>query len=236
MRRKLLDFKFWDCLRVGSIAFSVGVPLQRGRVKGSKPIALLLISLFIFNTNSAQNFVRVEDQAGLGHLTHNNGVAVADYDRDGDLDIFMVGFWSFDPFDETTWSRLLKNNGDATFEDVTLEAGFDHQFVNTDIAAARGEKMGAAWGDYDNDGYPDLFLTNSREDQLYHNEGDGTFVDRTEQAGVVGCHQCYSASGLWWDHDRDGDLDLYVSVLNGNNIMYENKGDGTFKNITQFCF
>jgi len=139
MRRKLLDFIFWDCLRVGSIAFSVGVPLQRGRVKGSKPIALLLISLFIFNTNSAQNFLRVEDQAGLGHLTHNNGVAVADYDRDGDLDIFMVGFWSFDPSDETTWSRLLKNNGDATFEDVTLEAGFDRQFVNTDIAAAQLE-------------------------------------------------------------------------------------------------
>ena len=180
----------------------------------------------------AQDFMRVEQEAGLGHVTNNHGVSVADYDQDGDLDLFLVGYDAFDPSDGTTWNRLLSNNGNGTFEDVTLEAGFSVQFINTGIRAERGEKMGAAWGDYDNDGYPDLFLTNSREDQLYHNEGDGTFIDVTEQAGVSGCFECYSGSGLWWDHDRDGDLDLYVSILNGENIMYENAGDGTFIDVT----
>ncbi len=127
----------------------------------------------------------------------------------------------------------MKNNGDGTFSNVTIEAGFDIQYINEGLYAQRGEKMGAAWGDYDNDGYPDLFLANSRLDQLYHNNGDGTFTDVTAQAGVEGCNVCYSSSGLWWDHDRDGDLDLYVSVLNNENIMYQNNGDGTFTNITE---
>ncbi len=182
---------------------------------------------------SAQDFLRVEQEAGLGHVTNNHGVSVADYDQDGDLDLFLVGYDAFDPADGTTWNRLLSNNGNGTFEDVTLQAGFENQFINTSIPASRGEKMGASWGDYDNDGYPDLFLTNSREDQLYHNEGDGTFVDVTEQAGVASCSECYSGSGLWWDHDRDGDLDLYVSQLKGENVMYQNSGDGTFIDVTE---
>ena len=187
----------------------------------------------------AQDFLRVEQEAGLGHVTNNHGVSVADYDQDGDLDIFLVGYDAFDHSDGTTWNRLLSNDGDGTFEDVTIQAGFENQYVNTGIPAARGEKMGASWGDYDNDGYPDLFLTNSREDQLYHNEGNGTFVDVTGQAGVASCFNCYSGSGLWWDHDRDGDLDLYVSQLKGDNVMYENTGDSdgsgqvTFVDITQ---
>ena len=67
-----------------------------------------------------------------------------------------------------------------------MAAGFDNQYVNEGLKAERGEKMGASWGDYDNDGYPDLFLANSRENQLYHNEGNGTFKDVTAQAGVAG--------------------------------------------------
>jgi len=177
-----------------------------------KYLALLLAILGVQNIG-AQDFTRVEDEAQLGHASHNNGVAVADYDRDGDLDIFLVGIRSFIYSEDTTWNRLFKNNGDGTFEDVTIIAGFDNQYVNDDLMAIWGEKWGAAWGDYDNDGYPDIFLTHSGEDQLYHNEGDGTFVDVTKEAGVEGCHTCYSSSGLWWDHDRDGDLDLYVSVL-----------------------
>ncbi len=199
-------------------------------------LTLLLIAMISFTTTTAQQFQRVEDLAKIDHIQNSNGVAVADYDQDGDLDIFIVGIASFDPSDETTWNRLLRNNGDATFEEVTLEAGFEDQFVNNDASALLGEKTGAAWGDYDNDGFPDLFLTNSRLDQLYHNEGDGTFVDVTEVAGVSGCFDCISNSGLWWDHDRDGDLDLYVSVFNEENKIYENAGGGSFEDITGQMF
>lgn len=198
-----------------------------------KTLLLLFLNVFTLSTAMSQTFKRVEELAKMAHVQNTNGVAVADYDQDGDLDVFFTGLNQFDPNDETTWNRLLENKGDGTFEDVTIEAGFSIQFYNDGLRAERGEKMGVAWGDYDNDGFPDLFLANSREDQLYHNEGDGTFVDVTEQAGVAGCQVCYSASGTWWDHDRDGDLDLYVSILNGANIFYENKGDGTFENITE---
>lgn len=182
----------------------------------------------------AQTFTRVEVEAGLGIVRNNNGVSVVDYDQDGDLDLFFTGFKSFDPQDEGTWNRLMANNGDGTFSDVTMAAGFTNQFINLDVTASMGEKLGASWGDYDNDGYPDLFLANSRLDQLYHNEGDGSFTEVTLTAGVAGCHNCYSSSGLWFDHDRDGDLDLYVSILNGPNFLYRNNGDGSFTDVTAF--
>lgn len=193
---------------------------------------LISVTVLIAGLN-AQSFQRVDDSAGLTQITNNHGVSVADYDLDGDLDIFFVGSASFSIDNPSTWNRLMSNNGDGTFSDVTVEAGFEFQFVNGSIPAARGEKMGASWGDYDNDGYPDIFLTNSRLDQLYHNNGDGTFTDVSRAAGVYGCYECYSGSGLWWDFDRDGDLDLYVSILNDENILYENQGDGNFKDITE---
>lgn len=195
-------------------------------------VLLLLFAVYPIAFSLAQPFTRVDTEAGLNHISDSNGVAVADYDQDGYEDIFFVGFHSFNAQADSTWNRLLRNKGDGTFEDVTTAAGFTNQFVNTIAQASLGEKMGASWGDYDNDGFPDLFLSNSREDQLYHNNGDGTFTDVTAQAGVAGCHQCYSSGGLWFDHDRDGDLDLYVSILNGPNIFYENRGDGTFRDRT----
>lgn len=194
--------------------------------------SLFLCVIIISFSLKGQQFTQVEHVAHLDQASRNNGVSVADFDQDGDLDVFLVGFYSYLPFDTTTWNRLFRNEGDGTFTDVTMEAGFDQQYVNLDARASLGEKMGASWGDYDNDGYPDLYLTNSREDQLYHNQGDGTFIDVSQAAGLGTCHDCYSSSALWWDHDRDGDLDLYVSVLNGPNIMYQNNADGTFTDIT----
>ncbi len=192
----------------------------------------LFFAVSLFQNGFSQNFIHAETTANLSQIQNTNGVAVADYDADGDLDVFFTGIKNFKPADETTWSHLMRNNGDGTFTDVTVVAGFGIQYINEGLRAERGEKMGASWGDYDNDGFPDLFLANSRLDQLYHNNGDGTFSDVTAQAGVEGCNVCYSATGLWWDHDRDGDLDLYVSVLNNENILYQNNGDGTFTDIT----
>ena len=201
-------------------------------MKNTFPIIITTILLSLSYQSKAQVFKNIASEIGLNIVTKNNGVAVADYDNDGDLDLFFTGFYSFDANDETTWNRLMRNNGDGTFEDVTMEAGFTNQYINTDVTASLGEKMGASWGDYDNDGYADIFLTNSRLDQLYHNNGDGTFTDVTEVAGVAGCSICYSGGGMWFDHDRDGDLDLYVSNLKGPNFLYKNNGDGTFAHVT----
>jgi hypothetical protein len=163
-----------------------------------------------------------------------NGVAVADYDRDGDLDIYFSGFLPFIDSVPKSYNRLMRNDGNGTFTDVTLEAGFILQFSSPAVITETGVKLGVSWGDFDNDGYPDLYLTHRGGNQLYHNSGDGTFEDVTESAGVAGCLTCYNAGGLWWDHDRDGDLDLYVSILDGPNILYENNGDGTFSDRTNF--
>ncbi len=210
---------------------NISPPKMSGAVRNAAII--FSVFSFFFHRAFAQDFERVELQAGLGHIVEANAVSVADYDQDGDLDLFFTGFWSFDPDDEKTWNRLMKNNGDGTFEDVTLAAGFAIQFARVGSTSAHGDKLGASWGDYDNDGFPDLFLANIEEDQLYHNEGDGTFLEVTEQAGVAGSPERYSSGGLWWDHDRDGDLDLYVNNLVGANTMYDNRGDGTFLDVTE---
>jgi len=197
-----------------------------------KFLFVVIYGLFV-RALSAQPYVEVAQSVFPLSVKNTNGVAVADYDQDGDLDIFFTGIKNFDLLDKDTWSRLFRNEGNGQFVETTEEAGFGIQYVNEGLKAARGEKMGASWGDYDNDGYPDLFLANSRENQLYHNNKNGTFTDVTVDAGVAGCNTCYSATGLWWDHDRDGDLDLLVSNLNSRNIMYENKGENVFQDITE---
>ena len=179
--------------------------LQDALVFSSSTIVAMKMnfSLFLFPClvamygASGQAFSHVEAAVRLDSIQNTNGVAVADYDNDGDLDLFFTGIQNFNPADHNTWNHLLRNRGDGTFEDVTKAAGFGIQYVNEGLKAERGEKMGASWGDYDNDGFPDLFLANSRENQLYHNEGDGTFKDVTAMAGVAGCNVCYSATGLW---------------------------------------
>lgn len=160
-----------------------------------------------------------------------NGVSVADYDQDGDLDIFLVSIHRYEAGNPQTWSRLLRNDGSQNFEDITEQAGL---FVkNTALRNGwMGDRMAASWGDYDNDGYPDLFLSNNGPDELWHNEGDGTFRNVSQSAGVEGCFDCYSSNGLWWDYDLDGDLDLYVSDWLKENRFHRNEGDGTFTDIS----
>ena len=141
--------------------------------------------------------------------TMPGGVAVLDYDNDGRQDLFFVNGAALknpmppasvpDKSDPKYWNRLYHNNGDGTFTDVTEKAGL----------RGYGYGMGVAVGDYDNDGYPDLYVTNYGRNILYHNNGDGTFTDVTEKARVAGGG--WSASAMFVDYDRDGYLDLFVA-------------------------
>jgi len=136
------------------------------------------------------------------------GVALLDYDNDGRLDIFVVnGAPLTDPTPKGAipqktgpkyWNRLYHQKPDGTFEDVTEKAGLE----------GVGYGMGVAVGDYDNDGYEDLYVTAYGGNKLYHNNGDGTFTDVTEKAGVGGSG--WSTSAAWVDLDGDGFLDLVV--------------------------
>jgi hypothetical protein len=140
--------------------------------------------------------------------TMGSGVALFDYDNDGRLDIFVVnGAPLSDPTPKGTvpqksspkyWNRLYHQKPDGTFEDVTEKAGL----------AGAGYGMGVAVGDYDNDGFEDLYVTAYGGNKLYHNNGDGTFTEVTEKARVAGSG--WSTSAAWVDLDSDGRLDLVV--------------------------
>jgi len=140
------------------------------------------------------------------------GVALFDYDNDGWLDIFLVNGTSFVPTerDRHPTSYLFHNNRDGTFTDVTKKAGLTRS----------GWGQGCCVGDYDNDGYDDLFVTYWGHNVLYHNNGDGTFTDVSEKAGVVGTGNSWGAGCCFLDYDRDGHLDLFIA----NYVNFEVSG------------
>jgi enediyne biosynthesis protein E4 len=162
-------------------------------------------------------FVDIGREAGLNIETiyggqHKNkyllettgcGVAFYDYDNDGWLDIFLVNGWRLEGFPQgqEPTSHLFKNNRDGTFTDVTEKAGLIHH----------GWGQGVCIGDYDNDGFDDLFVTYFGKNVLYHNNGDGTFTDVTDQAGVGGSGKRWNTGCAFVDYDRDGKLDLFVA-------------------------
>jgi enediyne biosynthesis protein E4 len=191
--------------------------------------------------------------------TMPGGVALLDYNNDGLLDIFFVNGGrvtspmqtpeNFDRHDPKYWSRLYRQNKDGSFTDVTQQAGLAN-------AGDGNYGMGVAVGDYDNDGYPDLYVTSYGKNILYHNNGDGTFTDVTAKAGVAGGG--WSVSAGFFDYDNDGKLDLFVTRYldwdtkhskgcGGNyhtycppeefptttNILYHNNGDGTFTDVSE---
>src|SRR5438270_3142303 len=140
------------------------------------------------------------------------GVALFDYNNDGLLDIFLVNGGrltrsmqlpeKFDRADPRYWNRLYRQNKDGSFTDVSEAAGLAN-------AGAGNYGMGVAIADYDNDGFADLFVTSYGKYILYHNNGDGTFTDVTEKAGVAGGG--WSVSAGFFDYDNDGYLDLLVT-------------------------
>lgn len=190
-------------------------------------LTVLTMLLFPFLL-PAQSFQRTPLSV-LSRMHSNWGTAVADYDQDGDLDIFMVAYNSFDAGQANTWSRLLQNNGSALWLDVTESSGLGQQYQSQ---TQEDHKIGVSWGDYDNDGFPDLLLTHSGHIQLFHNLQDGRFEDVTEQTTIQTCSTCVNTSALWWDYDKDGRLDLYISDYEHANQLYHNEGDGIFKNVT----
>jgi hypothetical protein len=155
------------------------------------------------------------------------GITAADYDGDGFYDLFIP---------DGVASKLLRNRGDGTFEDVTARAG---------LTGLDGVSV-ALFADYDNDGHKDLFVSRTfRPNQLFHNNGDGTFADVTRKSGIG--EDCCTTVASWADYDNDGLLDLYVGryidprkdipttfyARNGEpNQLYHNNGDGTFSNVT----
>src|SRR5205085_4305976 len=161
---------------------------------------------------SPPRFVDVTSDAGItfrhtNGLTGRNeyleimggGVAVFDYDNDGDLDIYFVNGNRIDgPPDAKITNHLYRNDGDWMFTDVTRQAG----------VAGAGYGQGCTTGDYDGDGNLDLFVTCYGPSILYHNNGDGTFSDVTTAAGID--HDAWGQSVCFFDFDGDGDLDLYV--------------------------
>jgi enediyne biosynthesis protein E4 len=142
--------------------------------------------------------------------TMGSGCAFIDYDNDGNLDILLVNGSDF-PGHKTrrTTLKLYHNNGDGTFTDVTARSGLDVEMYG----------MGVAVGDYDNDGWDDVYITGLGEAHLFHNQHNGTFKDVTKEAGVN--NTGFGASAAWLDYDRDGKLDLFVT----NYVKWSEKSD-----------
>ncbi len=200
---------------------------------------ILSVVLLITFSIKAQTFEHAETVAGLGALQENNGVAVADYDGDNDLDIFVVAKSKDDPEDAKTYSRLFRNNNDGSFTDVTDEAGLlgllSQEEGGEEYFGLDGNKSGASWGDYNNDGFPDLFLTYSYKVQLWRNLGNGTFFNVTDLSGFNVTNNCRNTGATWFDYDNDGFLDIYISDWDecDSNTLYKNNGNGTFTDVTQ---
>jgi hypothetical protein len=202
------------------------------------------------NSPTSQKYV-IETMAG--------GLALLDYDNDGRLDLFFVNGGRLDDpvklparyarSQPEYWNRLYRQNPDGSFTDVTQKAGLSR-------AGDENYGMGAATGDFDNDGFPDIYVTNYGRNQLFRNKNDGTFEDVTDQAGVVGGG--WSVSAAFLDYDNDGHLDLFVSrylafdiahnVLCGTpfyaycrpdkfdgvtNLLFRNLGHGRFADVSK---
>jgi len=200
----------------------------------------------LFHNNHDGTFTDVTDKAGVGYPCWAMGVAVGDYNNDGWPDLLVTCL---------NGVVLYRNNGDGTFTDVTKASG---------LASDKGWATGAAFGDYDNDGSADLFVSHyvdfhlddlpvfgSRQtckylgidvqcgprglkglpDNLYHNNGNGTFTDVSEQAGVEDAERRYGLTSIWSDFGNSGKLDLFVANDSEANYLYHSDGSGRFEDM-----
>jgi hypothetical protein len=189
------------------------------------------------------HFVNVAQAAGLtapviyGPEDHNDyivesmgcGVAFIDYDNDGWLDILVPTGRRLQATPDGAIIRLYKNNRDGTFSDVTAKSGLGRSVWATGITV----------GDYDNDGYDDIFIACWGQNILFHNSGDGTFSDVTEKVGLIHTGSRYSTGCTWVDYDRDGRLDLFVShynVFDLDKVPIRGKDPGcSYRGVPVYC-
>ena len=228
----------FDCDNDGKLDIVMvnGSTVDRYRQNGGDPLVTL------WHQDANLKFTDITQKAGLTRKGWGMGVAVADFDNDGNLDLFVTGYGG---------NVLYRGRGDCTFEDVTDKAG----------VRGGGFSTGAAWADYDRDGYVDLFVSRyvrvdmnnlpvpgstkfcqfkgvavqcgpwgmeGETDLLYHNRGDGTFEEVSKKAGVDDPDKYYGLGVSWGDYDNDGWPDLFVADDATPNHLYHNNHDGTF--------
>jgi enediyne biosynthesis protein E4 len=228
----------FDCDNDGKLDIVMvnGSTVDRYRKDGGDPLVTL------WHQDADLKFTDITEKAGLTRKGWGMGVAVADFDNDGNLDLFVTGY---------DGNALYRNKGNCIFEDVTDKAG----------VRGGGFSTGAAWADYDRDGDVDLFVSRyvhvdmnnlpefgstqfclfkgtpvqcgpwgmeGETDFLYHNRGDGTFEEVSKKAGVDDPYKYYGLGATWGDYDNDGWPDLFVADDATPNHLYHNNHDGTF--------
>ena len=233
-----------------------------GLTAARSPLLAALAAQVAPAASAGFHFADVTSQAGI-QFRHNSGAyggkflpetlgsgcAFLDYDRDGWQDILLINGMDWPGHKKRRSTlRLYHNNGNGTFTDVTARAGLDVELYG----------MGVAVGDYSNGGFPDILVTCVGQNRLFHNTGKGTFVDVTDASGL-GKREGFSTSAVWFDYDRDGWLDLFVTnyliysldadvqclSLSGQrdycppnsyrarpSRLYHNRRDGTFEDVT----
>jgi hypothetical protein len=233
---------FFDCDNDGRLDIVVtnGSSVDRYRAGGD-----LMVTLYHQDANG--KFSNITDQGGLSVKGWGMGVAVADFDNDGNLDLIVTGYGH---------TVLYRGLGNCKFEDITEKAG---------LGGITGFATGAAWGDYDRDGFVDLFVSRyvhvdmnhlpafgsdekfcrfkgvlvqcgpwgmvGEGDYLFHNRGDGTFEDVSKPAGMDDPQHRYGLGAIWADYDNDGWPDLFLANDAGPNFLYHNRHDGTFDEV-----